>query len=239
MDLLALIFFALCFGAALRVVRPDSRDAVLDVIDGVKQASLVLVRWFLPLAPYAALVLAAWIAANLSFDAVQGLAAFALVVLLGLGFHFFVTYAVILNVFTGLNPAAFYERIAAVPLFAVATSSSLATLPVAIETSETDLGVSKDLGGLVLPLGAAVNVDGTALYQTVALLFVAQLSGVELSLGTLLATLLTLMLFSLVAGRVPGGSLITLMIVADAVGIGQESQAGLALLLGVDRVLAK
>lgn len=237
MDLLPLIFFTVCFGAALTVIEPERRDAVLNFFRGVNEASMVLINWIMELAPYAVFVLISAVVANFGFDLLQSLLVYTVVVVLGLAIHALVTYGLILKFFAGLNPPAFYKRIAAVPLFAFSTSSSNATLPLTIETAEEELGVSNEVASFVLPLGATINMDGTALYQAVAAVFIAQIYGIDLTLGMQMTIVLTATLASVGAAGVPSAGIITLIIVLNAIGLGEHVQAGIALILGVDRIL--
>lgn len=237
MDLLPLIFFTICFGAAITVLTTERRDAVLGFFHGINDASMVLINWIMELAPYAVFVLIGSVVANFGFDLLQSLAKYTLVVVFGLLLHAFGTYGLILRFFAKLNPARFYPRIAAAPLLAFSTSSSNATLPLTIETAEEKVGVSNEVASFVLPLGATINMDGTALYQAVAVMFIAQIYGVDLALADQLIIVLTATLASVGAAGVPSAGIITLIIVLNSVGMGEHVQAGIALILGVDRIL--
>ena len=237
MDLLSLIFFTMAFGAALTVVAPARRDAVLNFFHGINDASMALINWIMELAPYAVFVLIAAVVSNFGFDLLQSLLVYTFVVVLGLMMHAFGTYGLILRFFAKLRPSRFYKKIAAVPLLAFSTSSSNATLPLTIETSKDELGVSDEVASFVLPLGATINMDGTALYQAVAVMFIAQIYGIDLSLADQLIVVLTATLASVGAAGVPSAGIITLIIVLNSVGMGQHVQAGIALILGVDRIL--
>ena len=237
MELLPLIFFTICFGAALTVIDKDRREAVLGFFHGVNDASMVLINWIMELAPYAVFVLIGSVVANFGFDLLRGLLVYTLVVVLGLAMHLMITYGLILRIFAGLNPLPFFKRVAAVPLLAFSTSSSNATLPLTIETAEEKVGVSNEVASFVLPLGATINMDGTALYQAVAALFIAQIYGIDLGLGMQMTIVLTATLASVGAAGVPSAGIITLIIVLNAVGLGEHVQAGIALILGVDRIL--
>jgi Na+/H+-dicarboxylate symporter len=237
MDLLPLIFFTICFGAALTVVQPDRRESVLTFFHGINDASMVLINWIMELAPYAVFVLIGSVVANFGFDLLQSLFTYTLVVVAGLMIHAFGTYGLILRFVAKLNPAKFYPRVAAAPLLAFSTSSSNATLPLTIETAEEKVGVSNEVASFVLPLGATINMDGTALYQAVAVMFIAQIYGVDLALADQLVIVLTATLASVGAAGVPSAGIITLIIVLNSVGMGEHVQAGIALILGVDRIL--
>jgi len=237
MDLLPLIFFTICFGAALTVIQPERKDAVLNFFHGINDASMTLINWIMELAPYAVFVLIASVVANFGFDLLQSLLVYTVVVVAGLMLHAFGTYGLILRFVARLPPGPFYKKIAAVPLLAFSTSSSNATLPLTIETAEEKVGVSNQVASFVLPLGATINMDGTALYQAVAVLFIAQIYGIDLGLAEQMIIVLTATLASVGAAGVPSAGIITLIIVLNSVGMGQHVQAGIALILGVDRIL--
>ncbi|MCW5980894.1 MAG: dicarboxylate/amino acid:cation symporter [Bryobacteraceae bacterium] len=237
-DLLPLIFFSLIFGAAISLVRSDdARAAVLHFFAGVNQASTIIIHWVMQLAPYAVFVLIAVVVARFGVDLLQSLLIYAVTVLLGLFLQTYVTLAILVRVFGRINPAKFFRRIAAAQLFAFSTSSSNATLPLSIETAETRLGISKSVSSFVLPLGATINMDGTALYQAVATMFIAQIYGVPMDLGAQLTIVLTATLASIGAAGVPSAGIITLIIVLQSVGLGARVESGIALILGVDRIL--
>ena len=237
MDLLPLIFFTICFGAGLTVIAPERREAVLNFFHGINDVSMVLINWIMELAPYAVFVLIGSVVANFGFDLLQSLLTYTMVVVFGLMLHALGTYGLIVRFVAGLNPIPYYKNIAAAPLLAFSTSSSNATLPLTIETAEEKVGISNEVASFVLPLGATINMDGTALYQAVAVMFIAQIYGVDLVLADQLVIVLTATLASVGAAGVPSAGIITLIIVLNSVGMGEHVQAGIALILGVDRIL--
>ncbi|MEZ4415642.1 MAG: dicarboxylate/amino acid:cation symporter [Gemmatimonadota bacterium] len=237
MDLLPLIFFTIMFGAAITLIDADKRDAVLRFFEGVNQASMVMIDWVMKLAPLAVFALIASIVSQFGFDLLQSLLIYALTVVAGLLLHVFLTYMSIVKVLSKLNPLQFLRRASKAQLIAFSTSSSNATLPVTIETAEEDIGVSNEVASFVLPLGATINMDGTALYQAVAVMFIAQIYGIDLTLADQATVVLTATLASIGAAGVPSAGIITLIIVLNAVGLGAHIQAGIALILGVDRIL--
>jgi Na+/H+-dicarboxylate symporter len=177
------------------------------------------------------------VVANFGLDLLRSLLVYSATVVAGLLLHAFGTYALIVRTLAGLNPLDFFKRIAKAPLVAFSTSSSNATLPVTMETAEEELGVSNEVASFVLPLGATINMDGTALYQAVAVMFIAQIYGIPLSVGDQLVVVLTATLASIGAAGVPSAGIITLIIVLNSVGLQGQVQAGIALILGVDRIL--
>ena len=237
MELLPLIVFTIIFGAAVSLVADERRDAVLTFFHGVNDAVMVVIDWVMKLAPYAVFVLIGAVVAEFGLDLLRSLLVYALTVIAGLALHAFGTYGVLVRVLARLNPATFFRRIAEVPLVAFSTSSSNATLPVTMETAEEKLGVSKEVSSFVLPLGATINMDGTALYQAVAVMFIAQIYGVPMGIAEQLTIVLTATLASIGAAGVPSAGIITMILVLNSVGLGAQAQAGIALILGVDRIL--
>ncbi|HSL83036.1 MAG TPA: dicarboxylate/amino acid:cation symporter, partial [Thermoanaerobaculia bacterium] len=238
MDLLPLIVFSILFGAALTLVAKEPRDAVLKVAQGVNDAVMVLIDWIMLLAPYAVFALIAAVVGRFGLDLLRSLLFYALTVVAGLALHAFGTYAFVLRFLVKINPLTFYRRIAKAPLVAFSTSSSNATLPVTMETAEEHVGISPPVASFVLPLGATINMDGTALYQAVATMFIAQIYALPMGLEQQLTIVLTATLASIGAAGVPSAGIIILILVLQSVGIGPaEAAAGIALILGVDRIL--
>jgi len=238
MELLPLIIFTILFGAAITQVSKERRDAVLRVAEGVNDAVMVLIDWIMLLAPYAVFALIASVVSRFGLDLLKSLLFYALTVVAGLLLHAFGTYAFVLRFLVKINPLTFFKRIAEAPLVAFSTSSSNATLPVTMETAEEDLGVSSSVSSFVLPLGATVNMDGTALYQAVAAMFIAQIYALPMGIEAQLKIVLTATLASIGAAGVPSAGIIILILVLQSVGIGgAEAAAGIALILGVDRIL--
>jgi len=236
-ELLPLIFFAVVFGAAISLLKGDNKSAVLNFFGGINDASMIIIHWIMKLAPYAVFALIAAVIARFGMDLLRSLLVYSAVVLAGLAIHVLTTLTFLVRFAAGINPVTFFKRIAAVQLFAFSTSSSNATLPLTIETAEEKLGISKSISSFVLPLGATINMDGTALYQAVAVMFIAQIYGIHLDIGSRLIVVLTATLASIGAAGVPSAGIITLIIVLQSVGLGAEVESGIALILGVDRIL--
>ena len=236
-DLLPLIFFAIIFGAAVSMVPDEQRQAVLLFFEGVNSASMLIITWVMKLAPYAVFALIAAVVAQFGLDLLRSLLLYSLVVVLGLLLHMFGTLALMVRFAAKMSPLLFFKRIIAVPIFAFSTSSSSATLPVTMGTAESKLGVPKQISSFVLPLGATINMDGTALYQALAVLFITQIYGIPLDLGAQLTVVLTATLASIGTAGVPSAGIIMLIVVLQSVGLGDKVEAGIALILGVDRIL--
>lgn len=236
-ELLPLIIFSIIFGAALSLVAQDRRDAVLLFFNGVNDAVMVIIDWIMKLAPYAVFALVGAVVSRFGLDLLRSLALYTAVVGTGLVLHVLITYMSLVKFLGGINPLDFAKRILEAPLVAFSTSSSSATLPVTMEVAQEKVGISRQTSSFVLPLGATVNMDGTALYQAVAVMFIAQIYGIPLGLGEQLTIVLTATLASIGAAGVPSAGIITLILVLQSVGLGTQAQAGIALILGVDRLL--
>lgn len=236
-QLLPLIIFSVIFGAAISTIAPGRRDAILSFFNAVNDAVMIIIDWVMKLAPYAVFALVGAVVSRFGVDLLQSLLTYALVVVGGLLLQAFGTYSVVLRLLARLNPIDFYRKIAEAPLVAFSTSSSSATLPVTMEVAQEKVGVSREVSSFVLPLGATINMDGTALYQAVAVMFIAQIYGVPMTISDQLTIVLTATLASIGAAGVPSAGIITLVLVLQSVGLGSQTQAGIALILGVDRIL--
>ena len=171
---------------------------------------------------------------NQLFELLGSLGFYMLTVILGLIIHMTITYVSIIKFFTPISIKDFFKGIAPAQLLAFSTSSSGATLPVTMEQCERKLGVPEEVSSFVLPLGATINMDGTALYQAVATVFIAQTLGLDLDLSAQSTIILTAVLASIGTAAVPGAGIIMLVIILESVGVPSE---GIALILGVDRIL--
>lgn len=236
-DLLPLIVFSVIFGAALTLIARERRDALLNFFHAVNDTVMVIIDWVMRLAPYAVFALVGGIVAAFGLDLLRSLLVYALVVVGGLALHAFGTYGLLVRFLVRLNPVDYYKRIAQAPLVGFSTSSSSATLPVTMETAQERLGMSRPVSSFVLPLGATINMDGTALYQAVAVMFIAQIYGVPMGVGEQATIVLTATLASIGAAGVPSAGIVTLILVLQSVGLAGYTQAGIALIVGVDRIL--
>jgi len=233
-DMLPLIVFTILLGAAASMLDSERKKAFVGFFDAVNQISMTIIHWIMKLAPYAVFVLIASVTARFGFDVLQSLMAYALTVAFGLLLHAFGTYAIIIRFLGRLRPLYFYKRIREAQIVAFSTSSSNATLPVTIAVAEEELGVSNRVASFVLPLGATINMDGTALYQGVAVMFIAQVFGIDLHWTAQLTVVLTATLASIGAAGVPSAGIIMLALVLQQANV---PEAGIALILGVDRLL--
>lgn len=236
-DLLALIVFTVVMGAALASLPQEKSQPVLRFFDGVNDASMVVIGWVMRLAPFAVFALISGVIARFGIDMLQSLLIYTLVVFAGLLIHTYGVLALMVKVAARLNPLDFFRRSAPVQLMAFSTSSSNATLPVTLGTAENRFGISNSVASFVLPLGATVNMAGTALYQAVAVVFISQIYGLELTITDLLTILLTATLAAVGTAGVPSAGIITVIIVLQSLGLGSHVAAGISLILGVDRII--
>ncbi|MGD2120911.1 MAG: dicarboxylate/amino acid:cation symporter [Gemmatimonadota bacterium] len=234
MDMLQIIFFSLFFGIALTVLAEEKRKPLINVLESVNDAMVVIVEMIMKIAPYGVFILIAAVAGRFGYQVILSLLQYVLV---GVGTMILFTitfYPITLRFFSGMNPILFFKRFYEVMVFAFSTSSSNAALPINLRITENDLGVSRDVASFVLPLGATVNMNGTGIYHGVSTIFIAQVYGITLTPGQLVIVVITATLASIGAAGVPGIGFITLAIVLEALGIPLE---GLALVLGVERIL--
>jgi DAACS family dicarboxylate/amino acid:cation (Na+ or H+) symporter len=234
MDMLAVIFFALLIGMGLNRINPDHARTITSVLQGVNDLMVVIIGWAMQLAPYGVFGLVFSTTAAFGFQLLELLGWYVFVVLAGLALQMFGVLSILLATMARVRPWEFFRRIRAIMITAFSTSSSNATLPTTIQVSEEELGIPPPIAGFVLPLGATMNMNGTALYEGVTVVFLAQVFGIELTLTSQLIIVVMAVLTAIGAAGVPGGSLPLLVMVLKYVGV---PELGIALILGVDRLL--
>ncbi len=235
-DMLQIIFFALILGIAITMIPSEKGVSVIKFFDGINDAMIKLVHIIMEFAPYGVFALIAAIIGDFGLDILKPLFKYSIIVIVGLFLHITITYSLALKLLTkaSVSLKIFFKGIRPAQLIAFSSSSSSATLPVTMECVEENIGVSKEISSFVLPLGATINMDGTALYQGVASVFIAQVFGMGLTIGQQLTIVLMATLASIGAAGVPGVGMITLTMVLKQIGVPLE---GIALILGVDRIL--
>ena len=240
-NMLQVVFVAIIGGIALIQIPKNKGRPVLDFFEGINELVIKLVDNIMLIAPIGVFALIADTITSVAGDnlnnileLLSALGYYMLAVIIGLVLQMAITYTFVLKSFSKMNLKTFYQGIAPAQLLAFSTSSSGATLPVTMERCEEELGVSEEVSSFVLPLGATINMDGTALYQAVAAVFIAQTIGMDLALGAQLTIVFTAVLASIGTAAVPGAGIIMLIIILEAVGV---PSAGIALILGVDRIL--
>lgn len=232
-DMLPIIVFAILLGLSIAMAgKPGER--VGQFFADFNEVVMRLVGFVMLLAPYGVFALIASLAATTGMSTFEGLAKYVLLVLVMLVLHAVLTYSIVLKLLTGLSPMVFFSKMRAVLAFAFSTASSGATIPVTLKTVQQRLGASNSVSSFTVPLGATINMDGTAIMQGIAAGFIAQYFGVDLSITQYLMIVLMVIMASIGAAGVPGVGLILLAGVLASVGLPAE---GIALILGVDRLL--
>lgn len=232
-DMLPIIFFSIMVGVSMLMVGHKAKP----FIEGAEIANEIMMKMvniIMALAPYAVFALIAKAVANLGLDLLASLAGYVLVLVGALMFHLFVTLMITLKVFSGLSPVMFLKKIRNVQVFAFSTASSNATIPVTMRTVTQRFGVNNSVASFTVPFGATINMDGTAIMQGVATVFIANVYGVDLGMGGYLTVILMSVLASIGTAGVPGVGLIMLSMVFTQVGLPVE---GIGLVLGVDRLM--
>ncbi len=232
-SMLQIVVFAILTGVALASIDPDRARPVLELSSSVQELSMKIVSWAMVIAPLAVLGLLAQITMQVGVDALVGMSVYVGTVLLGLGLllGFYLTVVLIVG---GISPSVFLSRIRDVQLLAFSTSSSAAVMPLSIKTAEEKLGIQSSTADFIVPLGATINMDGTALYQVVAAIFLTQVFGIELSSGELLLLITTTIGASIGSPSTPGVGIVILATILTNIGV---PASGIALIIGVDRIL--
>ncbi|HSE17882.1 MAG TPA: dicarboxylate/amino acid:cation symporter [Pyrinomonadaceae bacterium] len=233
-NMLHLMFFALMLGIAITLIPVTVTGPVLRVLEGVYEITAKIIEMIMKFAPYAVACLLFNNTARFGLDLLQALAWFVATVLIGLSLHMFGVYSLSVYFLSRISPLEFFRRIKTVMLTAFSTSSSNATLPTALRVSEQNLGVPQEINSFVLTVGATANQNGTALYEGVTVLFLAQLAGVDLSLGQQLMVVYLAILGGIGTAGIPSGSIPFIIGVLVTIGV---NPALIAIILGVDRIL--
>lgn len=233
-QMLGLIFFSLLFGFFLTRLSNPQGAVMQQFWQGVLDIMMHMTEWVMKFAPLGVFALVAKVVAVSGIEAFQPLAIFFFTVLLALALHFGVSMYLILRFVAKVNPLRHYKIMSAALLTAFSTSSSSATLPLTMETVEEKAGVSNRVTSFTLPLGATVNMDGTALYECVAAMFIAQAYGLELTLMTQFTIVLVALLTSIGVAGIPSASLVAISVILGTIGLPLEA---VGLILAVDRVL--
>jgi proton glutamate symport protein len=233
-QMLGLIFFSLLYGFFLTRIPEAYAETQYNFWQGVLEIMMRITDLVMRFAPLGVFALVAKVVAGTGFAAFAPLAVFFLSVVLALAIHFFLTLPLLLYLVGRVSPLRHYRAMGAALLTAFSTASSSATLPVTMECVEKNAGVSNRTTSFVLPLGATVNMDGTALYECVAAMFIAQAYGIELSFAAQFTVVLTALLTSIGVAGIPAASLVAIAIILAAIGLPAE---GIGLILAVDRIL--
>ena len=232
-EMLQIIFFSILLGISILMVGKKAKP-LMESIEIANEVMMKMVNIIMNIAPYAVFALIAKSMSELGLGLLGELAGYVVVIISALMLHLFVTLMILLKLFSGLNPITFLKKMRNVQVFAFSTSSSSATIPVSLRTVTERLGVNNSVASFTVPFGATINMDGTAIMQGVATVFIANVYNVDLGLAGYLTVILMAVLASIGTAGVPGVGLIMLSMVFSQVGLPIE---GIGLILGVDRLL--
>ncbi|GAA0269140.1 dicarboxylate/amino acid:cation symporter [Alteraurantiacibacter aestuarii] len=233
-DILAVMFFALFFGIGMLLVQTTRTEVLKDAIEGIFEVAMKLIGIVIQLAPIAIFCFMFNLSAQFGWDLLFKLAAFVAVVLLALGLQMFGVFPLLLKFVARKSPVAFFKETREASLMAFSTASSNATLPTALRVADTELKLPRRIARFVLTIGATANQNGTAMFEGVTVLFLAQFFGVELGLSDQIFVMVVCILAGIGTAGVPGGSLPVIALILAGVGVPPE---GIGLILGVDRFL--
>lgn len=233
-EFLPIVFFAILTGVFLTQIPPEKSKYVIKFFEGISEAMIKLVEKIMYIAPYAVFTLIAATVGEFGYNILQSLFLYTITVIIGLSIITFIEYPSLLKIFTKIKIRDFFRVQKQVIAVAFSTSSSAATLPVTMDVCEKKLGVPNRIASFVLPLGTTVNMDGTAMYQAVAAVFIAQVYGFDLTIAQQLTIVITAAFAAIGTAPVPGIGLIMLIIILRSIGVPEE---GIALIIGVDRIL--
>jgi Na+/H+-dicarboxylate symporter len=237
-DMLALIFFSIVFGIAITTLPGKSQAVVTQLFDALFEAMMRLTSGIIRFLPIGVFALIARMVGTTGFDSFRPLALYALTIFSGLTVHLFITLPVLLIVLGRISPRIHFGNMRDPMLIAFSTSSSGATLPVSLQTVEHKVGVSNKVASFVLPMGATVNMDGTAIFECAGALFIAQALGFDLSIAQQAIVVLTALLASIGAAAVPSAGLVVIFIVLEAIGLtGPDVNVIVGSMLAIDRPL--
>ncbi|MBN2316108.1 MAG: dicarboxylate/amino acid:cation symporter [Sedimentisphaerales bacterium] len=232
--MLQIIFLALMAGVCLSLIPPERSRPVISLFKGINDLVIQMVHLIMKTAPYGVFAMISAVIADLGLGILLVLCKYSIVMVLGLILHMGIVYSLAIKTLSKQKVRTFFRGIRPAQLIAFSSSSSSATLPATMECTEKNLGVPAEICSFTLPLGATINMDGTALYQGVATVFIAQVYGMNLTVSQQLTVLLTALLASIGTAGIPAAGVIMLAIVLNGVGVPLE---GIAIILGVDRIL--
>ncbi len=233
-DMLGVIFFGLMFGAALTLIAAERAKPMLDWLEALQEVVTRIIHFAMLIAPFGVAGLIFSVSSRFGFDLLFAIAAFVATVLLALVAHVTITLSGVIRFLVGMSPIAFFSRTRSALITAFSTSSSNATLPTALEVAEERLGVPRKIAGFVLPIGSTMCMNGTAIFEGITVIFLAEIFGIALSLPQMVVVMVMSVLTAVGAAGVPGGSIPLLVGILTMFGVPGE---GIAIVLGVDRIL--
>jgi Na+/H+-dicarboxylate symporter len=232
-EMLAIVIFTIIIGVAIVQLQSSTKQPILRLLGAIQEICMTVVGWAMRLVPYAVFGLMAQLTSSLGVASLKGIGMYVVTVLLGL-LILLMLYLLMVAIVGRLNPISFLRKISDVQLLAFSTTSSAAVMPLSIKTAQDELGVSKSISNFLIPVGATVNMDGTALYQCISTLFIAQAYGLEMSISSIALVMFTIVAASIGTPAIPGGGVVILASVLQSAGIPTE---GIVIIIGVERIL--
>lgn len=232
-EMLPIVIFSIIIGIAILQLNQDQLNPVAKVLGAIQEICMTVVYWAMKLVPLAVFGLIAQLIATIGLESLRSIGLYVTTVIIGL-FILLIIYLLLVALLAKTNPFTFLKAITDVQLLAFSTTSSAAVMPLSIKTAQDNLGVSKSISNFLIPIGATVNMDGTALYQVVSTLFIAQAYGIEMGLFQLILVMFTIIAASIGTPAIPGGGVVILASVLQSAGIPTE---GIVLIIGVERIL--
>jgi len=224
----------LMFGAALTLLAPERARPMIEWLEVLNEVVIKIIGFAMMLAPYGVAGLIFVMTSTFGFDLLYAVASYVVTVLLALLMHVFITLFIIIRVFIGMSPFKFLGRVKAALVTAFSTSSSSATLPTALEVAEKQLGIPRRIAGFVLPIGSTMCMNGTAIFEGITVIFLAEVFGVSLTIPQMAIVMIMSVITAIGAAGVPGGSIPLLVGILTMFGVPGE---GIAIVLGIDRIL--
>lgn len=232
-EMLSIVVFAVIIGVAIISLSKKVVEPIMTLLSAIQEICMTVVKWAMILVPIAVFGLMAQLSASIGIDSIKGLGLYVAVVLLGL-LILLIVYMLMIATFGKLNPFLFMKNIREVQLLAFSTTSSAAVMPLSLKTAEDQLKIDDSVSNFIIPIGATVNMDGTAIYQCITTLFIAQVYGLEFDLLNILLIMITIVAASIGTPAIPGGGVLILASVLQGVGIPAE---GIIIIVGVERLL--
>jgi Na+/H+-dicarboxylate symporter len=232
-EMLSIVIFTIIIGVAIVQLSDNAKNPILKLLSAIQEICMTIVKWAMRLVPVAVFGLMAQLTLSVGIDSLKGIGFYVAVVLLGL-FLLLVVYLLIVSILGKTNPFIFLKKIKDVQLLAFSTTSSAAVMPLSLKTAKEKLGIEPSISNFLIPIGATVNMDGTAVYQAISTLFIAQIYGIEMTIINILLVMVTVVAASIGTPSIPGGGVVILASVLQSVGIPTE---GIVIIIGVERVL--
>jgi len=232
-EMLSIVIFTIIIGIAITALTKKIQQPIMTLLSAVQEICMTVVTWAMKLVPLAVFGLMAQLSSSIGISSLTGIGLYVLVVLLGLTLLLMI-YLAIVGIVGKTNPLSFLKKIRDVQLLAFSTTSSAAVMPMSLKTAEDKLKISPSVSNFIIPIGATVNMDGTAIYQCITTLFIAQAYGLEMSLLNIILVMVTIVAASIGTPAIPGGGVIILASVLQGAGIPTE---GIVIIIGVERIL--